>query len=95
MLAKVIQFFLWGKGVLLHSMVTDNWFEDWFNSDYYHLLYKHREELEAEGFIRKLIAHLQPAAGARMVDVACGKGRHSKVLCNLGFDVTGIDLSMI
>ena len=30
MRAKVIQFFLWGKGVLLHSMVTDNWFEDWF-----------------------------------------------------------------
>ena len=93
MRAKVIQFFLWGKDVLLHSMVTDNWFEDWFNSDYYHLLYKHRDELEAEGFIRKLIAHLQPPAGARMVDVACGKGRHSKVLSELGFDVTGIDLS--
>jgi SAM-dependent methyltransferase len=93
MRAKVIEFFLWVKGVLLQTMVTDNWFEDWFNSDYYHLLYKHRDDLEADRFIRKLIGHLQPPSGARMVDVACGKGRHSKVLCDLGFDVTGIDLS--
>lgn len=28
-----------------------------------------------------------------MLDVACGKGRHSKVLADMGFDVTGIDLS--
>ncbi|MBU3745023.1 MAG: methyltransferase domain-containing protein [Sediminibacterium sp.] len=74
-------------------MVTDDWFLDWFNSDYYHLLYKHRDEQEADAFIRKLIAHLQPAPGSRMVDVACGKGRHSKILSDFGFDVTGIDLS--
>ena len=28
-----------------------------------------------------------------MLDVACGKGRHSIQLANKGFDVTGIDLS--
>lgn len=74
-------------------MVTDDWFLDWFNSDYYHILYKHRDEQEADAFIRNLIAHLQPAPGSRMVDVACGKGRHSKILSDYGFDVTGIDLS--
>ena len=28
-----------------------------------------------------------------MLDVACGKGRHSRRLAEMGFDVTGIDLS--
>jgi SAM-dependent methyltransferase len=28
-----------------------------------------------------------------MLDVACGKGRHSKTLASLGFNVTGIDIS--
>jgi len=69
------------------------WFKDWFNSPYYHKLYAHRDEMEAAGFIDKLIAHLQPAKGARMLDVACGKGRHSMQLAANGFDVTGIDLS--
>lgn len=28
-----------------------------------------------------------------MLDVACGKGRHSKTLASLGFQTTGIDIS--
>lgn len=69
------------------------WYKDWFNSKYYHLLYQHRDEEEALQFIQTLIQYLHPPAGAAMVDVACGKGRHSKVLADMGFDVTGIDLS--
>jgi len=69
------------------------WFKDWFNSHYYHLLYQHRDDQEALDFIEKLVAHLQPAPGSKMLDVACGKGRHSKALAEMGFDVTGIDLS--
>lgn len=69
------------------------WFEDWFDSPYYHLLYHNRNEVEALAFIKKLIAHLQPEHGSRMLDVACGKGRHSRALAEMGFDVTGIDLS--
>lgn len=74
-------------------MPGKSWFKDWFDSDYYHLLYQHRDEQEALDFIRALIAYLKPAPGSRMVDVACGKGRHSKALADMGFDVTGIDLS--
>ena len=69
------------------------WYKDWFNSHYYHLLYQHRDEEEALQFINTLIQYLNPAKGSTMVDVACGKGRHSKILAALGFDVTGIDLS--
>ncbi|MBN8720627.1 Methyltransferase domain-containing protein [Hydrobacter penzbergensis] len=74
-------------------MPDKSWYKDWFNSHYYHLLYQHRDEEEAMAFIQTLISYLQPPCGCRMLDVACGKGRHSKALADMGFDVTGIDLS--
>jgi len=69
------------------------WFKDWFNSPYYHLLYFNRDEKEAAAFIDELIDYLQPPLGASMLDVACGRGRHSIHLAEKGFNVTGIDLS--
>lgn len=69
------------------------WFESWFDTPYYHKLYFQRDEREAEAFIARLIRHLNPAPGSKMLDVACGRGRHSLTLSNLGFNVTGIDLS--
>jgi SAM-dependent methyltransferase len=74
-------------------MADKSWYTGWFNSPFYHKLYFERDEKEAETFIHQLIKHLQPAKGCRMLDVACGKGRHSKILAALGFDVTGIDLA--
>lgn len=73
--------------------MQQTWFKDWFNSPYYHQLYFNRDDKEAEAFIDKLINYLKPAPGNTMLDVACGKGRHSIQLANKGFDVTGIDLS--
>ena len=69
------------------------WYKDWFNSPFYHQLYFERNEKEAESFIAQLIQHLHPKPGARMIDLACGRGRHSKSLAAMGFDVTGVDLS--
>ena len=74
-------------------MENDPWFKDWFNSPYYHQLYFNRDEQEAAAFIDALIDYLKPAAGASMLDVACGKGRHAFHLAQKGFYVTGIDLS--
>ncbi|RPE09490.1 class I SAM-dependent methyltransferase [Chitinophaga lutea] len=73
--------------------VTKQWFKDWFNSPYYHLLYSNRDEKEAASFIDKLVDYLHPSPGATMLDVACGKGRHAKYLADKGYNVTGIDLS--
>ena len=69
------------------------WFKEWFNSPYYHKLYFKRNEAEAAAFINRLVAHLNPPADSKMLDMACGKGRHSIQLASKGFDVSGIDLS--
>jgi SAM-dependent methyltransferase len=74
-------------------MPESAWYKAWFNSPFYHKLYFDRDDKEATAFIKKLVDHLQPPPGARMLDVACGKGRHSKILASLGFQVTGIDIS--
>ncbi len=73
--------------------MQQTWFKDWFNSPYYHQLYFNRDDKEAAAFIDKLINYLKPAPASRMLDVACGKGRHSIQLAGKGFDITGIDLS--
>lgn len=69
------------------------WFENWFDSPYYHLLYSNRDDSEAEKFVHNLIGFLKPVPGSRMLDLACGKGRHAIAMNKHGFDVTGIDLS--
>lgn len=74
-------------------MPANEWYKNWFNSPYYHKLYFERDENEAKKFIENLISHLKPEKNSRMLDVACGKGRHSRILAGLGFDVTGIDIA--
>jgi len=74
-------------------MNTAEWFKDWFNSPYYHLLYNNRNENEAVFFINNLCAHLILKPEANVWDLACGKGRHSISLNKRGFNVVGTDLS--
>lgn len=69
------------------------WFESWFDTEYYHLLYNNRDEAEAEQFIKNLCTFLKLPQGADVADVACGKGRHSRVLASLGYHVLGLDIS--
>ena len=70
-----------------------NWFEEWFDSPFYHILYKNRNDAEAEKFITNLVQFLKPQKNQLFVDVACGKGRHSLFLNTLGYSVDGFDLS--
>lgn len=71
----------------------NNWYSSWFNTPYYHLLYKDRNHREAAVFMKGLTNYLELKKGASILDLACGKGRHSKYLFRQGFDVTGVDLS--
>lgn len=71
-----------------------DWFTDWFNTKYYHILYQHRDEHEAQVFMNNLTKFTQLQKGSSILDLACGKGRHSIYLNKLGFNVTGADLSI-
>ena len=68
------------------------WYKDWFDSKYYHLLYKNRDYNEAALFLDNISNEFKKK-NARILDIACGKGRHAKYLNSIGFDVTGVDLS--
>ena len=72
---------------------TDNWYTSWFDTPYYHILYKDRDYDEAASFMVLLTKFLELESGAKILDLACGKGRHSKFLNKMGFNVTGVDLS--
>lgn len=69
------------------------WFADWFNSPFYHKLYKNRDESEAQYFIDNLVAFLKPNSKQKILDLACGKGRHAIYLNTKGFDVEACDLA--
>lgn len=69
------------------------WYKSWFDSPYYPVLYAHRNYREAIFFMDHLLNYLQPEPGAEILDLACGRGRHSRYLCEKGYQVTGVDLS--
>lgn len=70
-----------------------SWYTSWFNTDYYHILYKDRDYNEAKNFMDVLVNYLNLPDEASILDVACGRGRHSIHLNSIGYNVTGIDLS--
>ncbi len=72
---------------------SENWFASWFDTPYYHILYKDRNYREAQIFMDNLTHYLNLPEHAKVLDLACGKGRHSIYLNQLGFTVLGVDLS--
>lgn len=75
------------------SEIEKGWYKQWFNSPYYYTLYKNRNTAEAENFVTKLVEYLQLPTHTRVLDVACGKGRHSIAMADMNLDVVGVDLS--
>lgn len=71
----------------------DNWFTKWFNTQDYLDLYKHRDTKDAAKILKLLFANVSIPKGTRVLDLACGNGRHSLLIARKGYNVTGIDLS--
>ena len=74
-------------------MDIKDWFTDWFNTSYYHILYKDRNDLDAQLFMKNITDFLELPKSAHILDLSCGKGRHAVFLNSLGYKVTGADLA--
>jgi SAM-dependent methyltransferase len=69
------------------------WFEEWFDSPLYEKLYSDRDDEEAELMADLITGLINPVTSPVLLDLACGRGRHSLQLAARGFRVTGVDLS--
>ena len=72
---------------------NSQWFKSWFDTPFYHILYKDRDHNEAKAFMEKITTYLNVPEDGELLDLACGRGRHSIHLNQLGYHVTGLDLS--
>jgi SAM-dependent methyltransferase len=69
------------------------WFASWFDSKYYHLLYRNHDEQDAQAAVKSLLKALDLHPESAILDLACGKGRHARLLAESGYYVTGLDIS--
>jgi len=70
-----------------------SWFEEWFDSPLYEKLYAYRNEEEAELLAGLIEKEIPLNKYPEILDLGCGRGRHSITLAQRGYHVTGIDLS--
>ncbi|WKZ71021.1 MAG: class I SAM-dependent methyltransferase [Melioribacteraceae bacterium] len=70
------------------------WYEDWFASDLYLDVYKHRNVEDAQKLLKLITNNLSVSKNDLILDAACGAGRYSNLLLKNGFNVIGFDLSL-
>lgn len=69
------------------------WFKDWFDSEDYLDVYRHRDDKDAGELVNLIIKQTGLKPGSFLLDAGCGAGRHSILFSERGFNVTGFDLS--
>lgn len=74
--------------------MTADWYAQSFGKDYL-IVYKHRDFSGALREVRAMADWLGLPRGARVLDLCCGMGRHALALAELGYRVTGVDLSRV
>ncbi|MCZ7604145.1 MAG: class I SAM-dependent methyltransferase [Melioribacteraceae bacterium] len=70
------------------------WYEDWFASDLYLDVYKHRNVEDAQKLLKLITDNLSVSKNDLILDAACGAGRYSNLLLKNGYKVIGFDLSL-
>jgi SAM-dependent methyltransferase len=71
----------------------NTWFKDWFSSDEYLEVYNHRDEEDAGKLLTLILKNTCVHTSSKILDAACGAGRHSLYLLEKGHNVFGFDLS--
>jgi SAM-dependent methyltransferase len=69
--------------------VPQDWYTRGFPLETTHMPWADRTVAEVD----RAMAMLRPQGGERVLDLACGIGRHSTELSRRGFDVVGVDIS--
>ena len=69
------------------------WYDTWFESPWYPKLYQHRSSEEAKEAVMLVDTVAGIPKGSRILDLACGYGRHAYALAANGYLVVGIDSS--
>jgi 2-polyprenyl-3-methyl-5-hydroxy-6-metoxy-1,4-benzoquinol methylase len=70
----------------------EHWYAHSFGADYL-IVYKHRDMEKAKAEVAAMALWMQLKPGAQLFDLCCGMGRHAISLAELGYQVTGLDLS--
>ena len=69
------------------------WYKNWFNSEEYLKVYRHRDQKEASQLVQLVINNIDVSKIKTVLDMAAGSGRHALVFAKKGFEVTAVDLS--
>ena len=69
-----------------------SWYETAFRKEYLDLYY-HRDDKSAKAEAEFAVKAMGLPENARVLDIACGGGRHARAMTELGYRVVGLDLS--
>jgi cyclopropane fatty-acyl-phospholipid synthase-like methyltransferase len=69
------------------------WYEDWFNTEEYLNVYRHHNEADAKKLVELILSNISLPGNSKILDMACGPGRHSILFAQRGYKVTAVDLS--
>ena len=69
------------------------WYKNWFNSEEYLKVYRHRDQKEANELVQLVIDSIDVSKVKNVLDMASGSGRHAEIFAKKGFNVTAVDLS--
>jgi len=81
------------EGKLKKKKRGKQWFEEIFDEDYL-LTLPFLTPTQTEQEVEFLLSALNLPAGARLLDLGCGYGRHSMELAARGYHAVGLDLSL-
>ncbi len=68
------------------------WFNEWFDENYL-LIYKHRNIDDAVSQFKLIVNEVKPEKDWKILDLACGEGRHASLFKDSGYNISGLDLS--